>query len=365
MNASIDTDILQEAIRVTLRLSPPITGNVTLHSDGASLRLHSAAELSRCSVLLPCTVSGKALFAIPTDSLASASKGHSALEMVYDKTMLNLKGGRYKASLTTVDALQVEESDSAEEAKGQQWKLTVDQLQWLKEAVSAVALKPTQNITTFMPVSVKLTSKSAFVSCYDNQHMAFTTSKEVTGDLDVTLPIETLTAVLDTFNKLACIMIVTPSALVVRNKLVNVSLALPEVTNEASLSPDLVREKAREAARADGLAIELAKKDVSAFLDNCRSVATKERPELSINTEPGKIRFEVSTSNGKVNTYMKCAIKKAVSFKIDFEFFDEAVRKCGEQLVFKLVDDSFLMFKTKSTHLLVALNQEDAVTEAE
>jgi hypothetical protein len=363
MNATIDTEILQEAIRVSLRLSPPVTGNVTLHSDGKNLHLHSAAELSRCSVLIPCAVTGKALFAIPTDSLAAASKGHASLEMAYDKTMLNMKGGRYKASLTTVDALQVEESDAAEEAKGQSWDLTVDQLQWLKSAVAAVALKPTQNITTFMPVSVKLTSKSAFVACYDQQHMAFINSKEVNGDMELTLPIETLTAVLDTFNKLACTMTVTNSSLIVKNKLVNVSLALPEVNDDAALSPDLVLEKAKEASRADGLAIELDKKDVSAFLDNCRSVATKERPELSVVTEPGKVRFEVATTNGIVKTYMKCSIKKAVKFKIDYEFFDEAVRKCGDQVLMKLVADSFLMFKTKGTSLLVALNQDEGASE--
>lgn len=360
MQAKIDTDILQEAIRVILRLSPPVSGNVTINSDGRSLWLHSAAELSRCSVLIPCTVTGKALFAIPTQSLADASKGHATLDMVYDKTMLTLKGGRYKASLTTVDALQIEENDTAEEEKGKKWKVTVDQLQWLKSAVSAVALKPTQNVTTFMPVSVKLTSKSAFVSCYDEQHMAFTSSKEITGDLELLLPIETLNNVLDAFSKVSCVMIVTASSLIVRNKLVSVVLALPEIENENTIrDPEQVRETAREAMKADGTGIELDKKALSGFLDNCRAVATKERPELMVATKQGKIRFEVKTTNGVVNTIMPSGIQKSVRFKIDFEFFDEAVRKCSDQVVFKLVDDSFLTFKTKNTNLLVALNQDE------
>jgi hypothetical protein len=357
MQAIIDTDVLQEAIRIALRLSPPSSGNITLQSDGQSLRLYSTAELSNCAVLLPCAVKGKAIFAIPTDSLIQAAKGHTKLEMVFDKTMLKLKSGRYSASLTTVDAIQIDE-EANEEVNGKSWKITVDQLQWLKQAVAAVALKPVQNITTFMPISVKLTSKSAFVSCYDENHMSFVNSREITGDMELTLPIETITAVLDTFNRIACRLTVTNSALIVRNKLVNVSLALPETNEDSSVSSDMVLQKARSAMKEDGMSLELDKKGMIQFLDNCRAISTKERPELMVMTEPGKIRFLVKTDNGVVKTYMKSTVKKTSEFKVDFEFFDEAVRKCGDTAIFKVVSDSFLAFKTKSTNLLMSLNQE-------
>src|SRR5882672_7336163 len=130
MQVQISAAILQEALRVALRLSPPVSGNVTLLADGTKLFLHSAGELSRCSILLPCEVKGKAFFAIGTESLRDATKGHDELSLVYDKTMLNVKSGRYSASLTTVDAIAMEEQQAEE--KGQVWKLTVDQAQWLK-----------------------------------------------------------------------------------------------------------------------------------------------------------------------------------------------------------------------------------------
>src|ERR1700684_4337258 len=151
MNVTLDAAIIQEALRGALRLSPPVSGNVTLSSDGARLTMHSTAELSRCSIVLPCEVTGKAFFAIGTESLRDATKGHEQLTMTYDKTMLNIKSGRYSASLTTVDAIAMEEQ---KEEKGDSWKLSVEQAQWLKSAVSTVSLKPTANVTAFMPISV-------------------------------------------------------------------------------------------------------------------------------------------------------------------------------------------------------------------
>lgn len=354
MNCIIDSSILQEALRVALRLSPPVSGNVTLVSDGAKLFLHSSGELSRCSILLPCEVSGKAFFAIGTEALRDATKGHEQLTMVYDKTMLNIKSGRYSASLTTVDAIAMEEE---KEEKGDIWKLTVEQAQWLKSAVQQVALKPTANITAFMPVSVKLSEKGAFVACYDNQHMAFTNDKEIKGELDVTLPLETFNAVLDTFNKIAFKMTVTPAALLVKNKIVDVTLSLPSTEDDAQIGTDAVMGKAKEALKADGTQIEVAKADVVSFLDNARAVATKERSEIQVTTDAGKLTLVVKTTNGTSKSTLKASVKTKQSFAVDYEFFSEAISKCPESVVFKCVEGAFLCFTTKNTHVLVALNQ--------
>lgn len=356
MNVTLDSAILQEALRVALRLSPPVSGNVTLSSDGAKLFLHSSGELSRCSILLPCEVKGKAFFAIGTEALRDATKGRADLSMVYDKTMLNIKSGRYSASLTTVDAIAMEEE---REEKGDTWKLTVEQAQWLKSAVQQVALKPTANITAFMPVSVKLSDKGAFVACYDNQHMAFINDKEIKGDLDVTLPIETFNAVLDTFNKIAFRMIVTPSSLLVKNKIVDVTLSLPATEDDAQIGTDAVMGKAREALKADGTQIEVAKADLVSFLDNARAVATKERSEIQVTTEPGKLTLVVKTTNGTSKSTIKASVKTKQQWNIDFEFFQEAVSKCPESVIFKVVADAFVCFSTKNAHVLVALNQSE------
>jgi DNA polymerase III sliding clamp (beta) subunit (PCNA family) len=357
VHSKIDSEIIGEAIRVVMRLSPPITGNVTLESDGKILKLHSVAELSRCTVLLPCEVKGKALFAVPTEALRDATKGRKEIELEYDKTMLKIKAGRYSTALITSDAIEI---DNDEKVEGKKWDVTVEQLTWLKTAVAAVALKATANMTTFMPVSVRLTSKSAFVSCYDNNRMSFTSTKEITGDLDVTLPLDTLSAVLDTFNKVACEMVVTPASLIVRNPILDVVLALPATDEDSAISTEMVREKAMSASSTDGLTVEVEKKAVTSFLDNARSVATKERSELSVKTEKGKIVLTVKTTNGTSRVALKAAVKTESAFAVDFEFFDEIVRKCPDSLSFKFVDDqhAFIMIRTTTARSLIALNQE-------
>jgi len=357
MKCVLDSDILQEAIRVVMRLSPPITGNVTLESDGKLLKLHSVAELSRCTVLLPCEVTGKAFFAVPTEALRDATKGRKEIELFYDKTLLKLKAGRYSTSLITLDAIEIETDEKVE---GQEWEVTVEQMTWLKTAVAAVALKPTANMTAFMPVSVRLTPKSAFVSCYDNNRMSFTSTKEITGNLDVTLPLDTLTAVLDTFNKVACTMKVTASSLIVKNPILDVVLALPATDEDSAISTEMVREKALSASSTDGLSVEVEKKAVTAFMDNARSVATKERSELMVKTEKGKITLTVKTTNGTSRVALKAAVKTEAEFKVDYEFFDEIVRKCPDALSFKFVDDqhAFIMIRTTTARSLIALNQE-------
>lgn len=361
MQATLDSDLVQEALRVALRLSPPVTGNVTLKADNGKLFLLSASDLSSCTIQIPGRVEGSALFAIPTQSIQAAVKGRKEVEFTYRNMVLHIKSGNYRADLTTVDAIQAED-EQEQSGDVQEWRLNGEQITWLKSAVQAVALKPTLNLTPYMPVTILLTKRAAFVACYDEQHMAFVSSKEITGDLDVTLPLETIGAVLDAFAKTACRMTVTPSALFVRNKLVQVQLALPEASDSQREGTE-VRDMAKEALTSDAKTIKLAKKGVMAFLENARAITTKERPELVIDTSAGKVVFSVTTTIGKSRAAVKAATKARSKFNIDYEYFDEAMRKCGDELVLRLVGDDFLAFKAKDAHVLVSLNQEGDADE--
>lgn len=355
MQATLDAAVIQEALRVALRLAPPMSGNVTIQADGAKMVMHSTSELARCSITLPGEVKGKAFFGVSPESLMAACKGHATLEVVYDKTMLSLKSGRYSSNLTTVDAIQIEDLDKE---KGATWKVTTEQAAWLRSAVQAVALKPNALVTTFMPLTAKITDKAAFVSCFDNQRMAFTNDKEIKGELDVTLPLDSFSSILETFYKAPFRMTVGQSSLYVKNNIVDVQLSLPAQDDENQIGGDSVVAKAREALKTDGSEVTLVKSELTAFLDNARSVATKERSEVLIAVEAGKAKISVATTNGTSKIILKAASKAKINFAIDFEYLDEAVRKCPEELTVKVVQGAFLMFKTKTTHILVALNQE-------
>lgn len=350
----IDADLLQEAIKIALRLSPPISGNLTIETKGGKLFLHSAAELSRCSILVPCDLadSEDILFALPVDALRDATKGRKELTLTLDDTLLTIKSGKYLVKITVQDAIEQDDAGSASDAKV--WKMSAEQMIWLKGAVANVALKPTQNLTTFMPVMVRFTDRSAFVSCVDENHMMFTTTKTINGDLDISLPLETITAVLDVFNKIECEISVTNAALYVRNKFVDVALALPDTRD--SIDSSIVRDKAREAMKLDGAIVELDKKEVTDFLANAKSVSDKSRPELQVRTEKASVVLTVQTTIGTAETRLAAKAQEGVEFRIDLEYFEEAIKK-SKEVKFKYAE-SFIIVYCTDAYSLISLNQE-------
>ncbi len=355
MQFTVENEHIQEALKVIQRLAPPVSGNITLQSDGKKLHLLSNSETSRCEINVPADVEGKAgMFALALTTFRDATKGRKKLEVIYSKTLCKISSGAYKCELATVDAMEMENQN--EDKVGKAIKLTSDQSQWLRQAVATVALKPTALLATFMPVAIRLTDKGAFVACYDGNHMAFVSSNEISGQMETCLPLDILTNVLETFGKSVFKIETSKANLYVSNSLVKVVLSLPQ-EDENDLKVADVLKGAKMSKETKGQEIEIAKADLVAFLDNARAVATKERSEIKLNVESGKVRLEVSTANGTSKAVLKASAAKSAEALVDFEFMDEAVRKSGDSVVFKLVKDEFLAFKLKVGTVVVSLNQ--------
>lgn len=354
MNFNTETAAIQEALRVVGRLAPPDSGNVTIHGNGKKIFIQSSSETSRCSVNIPASVSGKpGSFAIALNALRDATKGRKELEVEFSKSMCKIKAGSYRCELATVDTLELEQG---EEEKGTVIEFSSEQAQWIKSAVATVALKPTALLSTFMPLGLKLTKKGAFVACFDVNHMAFLNSNEMKGDMELKLPLETLVAVLDAFGATAFSLELGRASVRVGNKLVKVNLSLPqEEENELTLKD--VIDTARAAKEAKGQTITVTKEEVLAFLDNSRSVATKERSEIKVKVKEGKLKLAVTTVQGSASAIMKTKAKDC-EFAIDFEYLDEAIRKGGETIEMTLVKEEFLSVHLKNSTIILSLNQE-------
>lgn len=354
MNFKIDAAHIQEAIRVIGRLAPPDSGNITISSNGKKIHISSTSETSRCQINLPASVEGKSgAFAISMMALRDATKGRKELDMEYSKAMCRIKAGAYKCELATVDTL---ETEAAAEDKGVKLEFSAEQASWIKSAVNTVALRPTALLASFMPIAVKLTKKGAFVSCYDVNHMAYLNSDEVTGDMEMKLPLDTLTAVLDAFGGAAFTLELGRASVNVGNKLVKVNLSLPqEEENELQLAD--VIETVKAARKAEGQPLVIDREELVAFLDNSKAIATKERSEIKVVVEGGKMKMEVTTVQGSAKALLKTKSKNC-AFAIDFEYLDEAVRKAGAIVEMKLVKDEFLAISQKNSTILISLNQE-------
>lgn len=357
MQFTTDSGSVQEALRIISRLAPPTQGNLTLQTDGKRVQLHSFGELNQCSVTVPGDVKGTASFAISVDSLRDATKGRAEVDIKYKNTVLTIKGGSYKAELPTVDAVSLDDVAGAAGSKdGTKIKISTEQAAWLRNAVNAVALKPTALVSAFMPLGVKLTAKGAFVSCFDSKHMSFMSSKEINGDCEFCIPVDMMQGVLDAFGNSSFTMTVTESTVTVSNKLAKVVLNIPHLDEQGPSLSDVLG-KAREVQKIEGTELILPKEEVVMYLDNARAVAVKERGEISVSSEKGKTQFSIKTVNGAIEATVKGSAKKNVSFLIDFDYFDELVRKAGQTLELKAVNGAFLLSKTEKVTLLVAFNE--------
>lgn len=350
MKISIELDALSAAFDTIAKTAAPSSGNITFSSAKGKLTVSSQADLSRCMIIVPCTVDKDGEFAVPMQAVKDAVKGRSKVSMTYANTVLSIVSGAYKANLATVDVIPMDELHE-EEAKD--WKLTAEQAGWLRKALRDVALKPTTLLSPWMPAGVKLTQNGAFVACFDNQHMAWVNSKEVTGEFECLLPMDTLQSVIEVFHLSSFIISQGKSLIKVRNKLTTVVLNVPSTDDLPTVKQ--VQEKIKEAQQEKSNVFTFAKADLQGFLDNSRAVLSKERAELSVEATDKGIGLSIKTVQGEVKATLKGSGKK--SFKIDLEYLQELTAKAPEELQLKVVGNAFLSSKLTASTIIVALNQ--------
>lgn len=349
MKIKVDTDALASAFDVISRTAAPSSGNITCTTKKGKLSLSSMSDVSRCTIIVPCDVQGDGEFAVPFQSVKDAIKGHSEVSLTYANAMIQVASSKYSANLTTVDAIPM---DDLPEEKTTEWRVTTDQATWMRKALKDVALKPTSILSSWMPAGVKLTSKGGFIACYDTQHIAWSNTKEITGDLECVLPIDTLQAVVEVFHKDAFVIEKAKSFVRVRNKLTTVALSVPSTDELPSL--EQVQTKIKEAVKVKADSFQFSKQDLVRFLDNSRSVIAKERAELCV--EGGKgIRLSIKTVQGEVKTVVDGTGGKP--FKVDLEYMQELVGKAPEDILLNVVEGAFLSARLNSGSIMVALNQ--------
>lgn len=349
MKISLELDALNSAFDTVTKLAPPSSGNITISSVKGRVSVVSLSDISRCAIVLPCKVDTDGDFAVPLQALRDAVKGRKELVLNYANTMLNITSGSYKAVLATVDVVPLDELDKEETVE---WKITAEQGDWLKTALKAVALKPTVLLSSWMPAGIKLTDKGAFVACFDTQHMSWVNSKEITGDFECVLPIDTMQNIMDAFSKSAFVLEQGKSFITVRNKLTKVVLNVPTTDDLPSLQQ--VREKIIEAGKVKAATFTFAKADLDAFLANSKAVLSKERAELVVEGDK-EIRLSIKTVQGEVKAKLKGTGKG--TFKIDLEYLQELTSKAPEEITLNVVDGAFLSSKLNHSSAIVALNQ--------
>jgi DNA polymerase III sliding clamp (beta) subunit (PCNA family) len=350
MKIELELEALQNTLEMVSKLAPPTSGSLTFSSNGNRLTAISSSDLSRIKTVLPCKVEGEGEFAIPIQALKDAVKGRAKLSLEYRNAVLSVQSGRYKADLATVDVIPLDELDT-EESKD--WTLGVEQANWLKKALRDVSLRPTSLLSTWMPAGIKITPKSGFVACYDTQHMSWTSTKEISGEFECVMPIETMINIVDVFGKAQFTICQMRNRVEVKTKLTSVILNLP-TTDELPPLQD-VQNKIKEASKIEGKTFQFKKEMISTFMDNAKAVIGKERAELIVEKNDKGIEASIRTGQGQVKAQI--AGKGEGQFKIDYEYFSESLSKCEEVVTINVVEDAFMSMKLKNNSVIIALNQ--------
>lgn len=354
MKTTLASKDLHNALAIISKVAPPIESNLTVIGKSGKFILNSISELSRCEIIVPASTDNKDFeFAIPIEAIRDATKGREDINMSWDGTSLLIHSGKsYKAKLLTLDSIARDELDKVESTEV---LISAEQAVWLRSALSDVALKPTALLSAFIPATVKLTKKGAFVACYDNQHMAFTSNSEVQGEIELTLPLDKFQTILDSING-SFKLKVSSSRVDIRTKLSAISINLPSMDDV--ISADDVISKAKEVNKTAGVALTLPKADVLAFMENARSVAGKERVEVLGSTDSGALKLTINTVRGNIDALIKTSTKSKIKFKVDYEYLLELVQKTkGESLEINVVGDMFISSKYEGGTALIALNQ--------
>lgn len=356
---NLDTALLNEAFRVALLLAPPSGGTLTFAAEDGKLKIHSSSDYNRCSILLPAILEGSALFALPVEALKDAVKATKqvTLEIPDGTSALQVKSAgtaKYRARLAVMDALEPEDV----EFSGEEKTFTKDQLKWLKDALTEVSLKPQTLLSPYTPAIIRMTKTGAFAACAHFGHMAFTSSDTVSGDLDVTLPYDTIRSVLDAFEGDDCIVSFSSSALRVQNAVLDVVLALPDLRDAATI--DQVLEVSELAKDSSDTPVVLDYKEVKDFMARCKAIREKSKLEILFEATKEATTLKAVTTLGDAQMEFPASVKRKIQFAIDAETFEELLAKSDKKEVALCANDDagFVVMNNGPTHMIISMNTE-------
>lgn len=358
LEATISVRTLQKQLQVITKLVPPASGNIAMQFTKGNLYLYAMNDLASCKSLVPCeSCEGELSFGVTFDALKTILVGHETIKFSYSNTMLVCTSNNYRADLATVDAVEIEAFKNRELVKGEAKTLSIDAEtgKWLKEACGEVRLKVVEALSPYMPCLVHLDSKGAFVSCYDNHHLSFIKTSKVKGDLDFTMPCDTLYDVLSAFQGSSFKMELLPQQLTIKSKLMAIALSQP--ASDTYLEMSTLTGLINQAKEADKQAITVDRHLLQRFLGASKAVATKERLELKFKTQGKNLHLQVRTITGNVNQVLP--MEKAVSikeFSLDYSYFEEAIGKDdSEKVTIAVIEGRFIVVGFGNGYTIISL----------
>lgn len=322
MEFKIDAASLLKCVDDVLRLASPATGNLTVTAKDKALTIASNGFNATASVAVPATPSKSAQFSVQATALRAAIDRKGEVSLTLADAMLTIRASRYSVAIPTFEV--IEQSPFVLE-NSKKVKVSAEQSVWLTTAIRAVESKTNHTKLDWIPTGIKLTAKGAFVTCYEMTKMSWAVSKDITGDVDLVLPTDTLGAIMSVFGKDKFIIETTLGAVSIRNARMTYAASVP--TTEGVIPLEVVYEKHKELAKTKLNSIVLLKDEVLQFMQNAKAVIQKTRGELVIKGDGKKATLSVTTQEGTAKATIKAVADKEFNFTVDLELFAASASK--------------------------------------
>lgn len=371
MIISIDTELLETAIGTVVKVAGLSSENSIAHFKlvDSMLQVSATNKGTGVAINVPCKVKEKSkysAFAVSPSSLLSAITKRKSINLEISISTVKVTSDKYRADLVTTTSepeiilpKDIKEGDETT-------KLPSVLVEFIRENLSQVELKPILETYSYMPVAVQVTDKGAFLACYDNWHMAFVTNKKVTGKIKFCLPISSLTLLAKEFRGKTYKMLVTESTLYAFNDSFELALTLPQQDVQNVIPPDEAYNLAMQIRKEKGIDIVLAAEDVLAISSNIDAVY-KKGEHIDFDVDKTQCKVTLKSTYGRVSSIVRCKTQKPVSFRAGFGFFKDVLTKVsGSKVEMTVVPDRMLFFtKNNRTYMLALIDREEKKSKKE
>lgn len=356
MKIKIDSDLLSSAVKAMVRLVQAQT--LAIEVKGTLVNITGTGNGNSCLFTVPCETTekkGTSAFSIDTNALLGAVSKRKVLELTIEESSVEVKSGRYKASLMVHQHEKIAVVPEEVRADKGGLKLKDKFLKRLREVLPKIELKPLLAMYDYVPLGVKATKEGTFVACFDDFQSAFMADKELTGNVEFTLPSNVFSMIAREIKDQDYVMAVTDTAIYAFNDMFELALARPQQEgNQVTLDQMLSLYKDLK-KRKDFVKISIKTEGIKSLLENGKAIYEKDST-FTFKTSGDKCQLSLKSSFGTVQDFVKLDEKpsKDIEFTCDFNFFSTLLEKAPATLELR-VGKEMLLFSNKPVTYLLSL----------
>lgn len=355
MKVKLDGEVLSSYIKSIQKMVQATTISVEVGKNFASVI--GVGNGNSCSMSIPCEVldkKGEAAFSIDANVLLTSVAKRKELSFAITDSAVKVTSGKYEAELLCHQYEKI--VVIPEEAKADKsLKLKDKFLQSLRVNLPKVELKPLLSLYDYIPIGVKATKEGTFVACFDAYQSAFYFDKELTGNLEFTLPSNIFMTIAREIKDQDYALIITDSTVYAYNDNFELAMGLVQQDGQQVTLDDMLGLYAGIKKEKGGQRLQMKAEGVKGLLSNAKAVYEKDST-FTFETEGKKCKLHLQSSYGQIKSVVLLDEEPSspVKFSCDFNFFSTLLDKAPATLDLR-VNERMMMFRNGSVTYLLSL----------